>query len=144
MPRQTNSQYLSSIIEQAARPLLARLTRDISKAIDAAAARADAVSAPRHRQRAGKARSRRPRGEMTKWVADRNARRVPTFVIEATGLDTKKAIVAKYGEDARFEKGKPLPKEKSGSQSVRAMQKEAARTAKAKPPIIRKAAAAKE
>ncbi len=142
MPRQTNSQSLSSIIEQAARPLLARLTRDISKAIDAA--RADAVSAPRHRQRAGKARSRRPRGEMTKWVADRNARRVPTFVIEATGLDTKKAIVAQYGEDARFEKGRPLPKEKSGSQSVRAAQKEAARTAKAKPPIIRKAAAAKE
>ena len=45
-----------------------------------------------------------------KWTADRRARRVPTFVIEATGLDTKKKIVAKYGENATFEKGKPLPK----------------------------------
>jgi hypothetical protein len=49
--------------------------------------------------------------EMTKWVADRSARRVPTFVIELTGgLDTKKKIVAKFGEAAVFEKGKPLPK----------------------------------
>jgi hypothetical protein len=47
---------------------------------------------------------------MTRWVADRRARRVPTFVIEMTGgLDTKK-IVARYGENATFEKGKPLPK----------------------------------
>jgi hypothetical protein len=56
-------------------------------------------------------RRSRPRGEeMTKWVADRNARRVPKFVIDATGLDTKKKIVAKFGENAAFEKGKPLPK----------------------------------
>jgi hypothetical protein len=43
-------------------------------------------------------------------VADSNARRVPRFVIEATGLDTKKKIVARFGPDAAFEKGKPLPK----------------------------------
>ena len=57
-------------------------------------------------------RRARPRGEeMTRWVADRRARRVPKFVIEMTGgLDTKKKIVAKFGEDAAFEKGKPLPK----------------------------------
>jgi hypothetical protein len=36
---------------------------------------------------------------------------VPTFVIEMTGgLDTKKKIVAKFGENATFEKGKPPPK----------------------------------
>jgi hypothetical protein len=36
---------------------------------------------------------------------------VPTFVIEMTGgLDTKKKIVAKFGDGATFEKGKPLPK----------------------------------
>jgi hypothetical protein len=59
----------------------------------------------------GVIRRPRPRGEITKWVADRNARRVPIFVIELTGgLDTKKKIVAKYGEDAAFEKGKPAPK----------------------------------
>jgi hypothetical protein len=38
---------------------------------------------------------------------------VPTFVIELTaGLDTKKKIVAKYGDGAVFEKGKPAPKTK--------------------------------
>jgi hypothetical protein len=48
---------------------------------------------------------------MTRWIADRRARRVPTFVIEMTGgLDTKKKIVARFGENAVFEKGKPLPR----------------------------------
>jgi len=48
-------------------------------------------------------------------VADRNARRVPNFVIEMTGgLDTKKEIVAKYGENVAFEKGKSAPKPKAG------------------------------
>jgi len=58
------------------------------------------------------ARRTRPRGkEITRWVADRRARRVPTFVIEMTGgLDTKKKIVSKYGANATFEKGKALPK----------------------------------
>ncbi len=60
----------------------------------------------------GPSRRVRPRGEeMTRWVADRRARRVPKFVIEMTGgLDTKKKVVARFGEDAAFEKGKPLPK----------------------------------
>jgi hypothetical protein len=61
---------------------------------------------------ARRAAVRRPRRvELTKWVADRGARRVPTFVIELTGgLDTKKKIVAKFGENVVFEKGRPLPK----------------------------------
>jgi hypothetical protein len=64
---------------------------------------------------AARPRRSRPRGEeMTRWVADRNARRVPKFVIAATGLDTKKKIVARFGEDAAFEKGKPLPKPAAG------------------------------
>ncbi len=59
------------------------------------------------------ARSRPRREEITKWVADRRARRVPNFVIEiAGGLDTKKKIVARYGANAAFEKGKPAPKPK--------------------------------
>jgi hypothetical protein len=57
-----------------------------------------------------KLRSTRARAEITRWAADRRARRVPTFVIEATGLKTKKAIVAKYGDGVVFEKGKPAPK----------------------------------
>ena len=58
-------------------------------------------------------RRRRPRGEITKWVADVRARRVPNFVIELTGLETKKKIVAKYGANATFEVGKPAPKAKA-------------------------------
>jgi hypothetical protein len=57
-------------------------------------------------------RRRRPRGAITRWTADVRARRVPKFVIEATGLDTKKKIVARYGANASFEMGKPLPKAK--------------------------------
>jgi hypothetical protein len=30
-----------------------------------------------------------------------------------TGLDTKKKIVAKFGKNATFEKGKPLPQTKA-------------------------------
>ncbi len=59
----------------------------------------------------GSRRGRRLRPEdISRWVADNNARRVPKFVIQATGLDTKKKIVARYGANATFEKGKPLPK----------------------------------
>jgi hypothetical protein len=60
----------------------------------------------------GPARRARVRGEeITKWAADKRARRVPIFVIEMTGgIDTKKKIVAKFGDDAVFEKGKPTPK----------------------------------
>jgi hypothetical protein len=63
------------------------------------------------RGRGRPARRPRPaRGEMTRWAADRRARRVPNFVIELTGLKTKKQIVAKYGDGVLFEKGKPAPK----------------------------------
>jgi hypothetical protein len=71
---------------------------------------------------------RSPREEITKWVADRSARRVPTFVIELTGgLDTKKRIIAKYGENAAFEKGSPrrqprrLPKRPRGPRQPQAV-----------------------
>jgi hypothetical protein len=37
---------------------------------------------------------------------------VPNFVIEMTGLKTKKQIVAKYGDGVVFEKGKPAPRPK--------------------------------
>jgi hypothetical protein len=71
---------------------------------------------------------------MTKWVADTRARRVPKFVIAATGLDTKKKIVARFGENAAFTKGKPLP-------PARAMTSGAAQAVQAKPPVVRKASA---
>lgn len=54
--------------------------------------------------------SRKRAAELTKWTADKRARRVPSFVIEKTGLDTKKKIEAKYGEGVTFTKDGPLPK----------------------------------
>jgi hypothetical protein len=60
-------------------------------------------------------RARPARREMTRWAADRRARRVPTFVIELTGLRTKKQVVAKYGDGVHFEKGKPAPKPKGSA-----------------------------
>jgi hypothetical protein len=82
---------------------------------------------------------------MTRWVADNRARRVPTFVIEATGLDTKKKIVAKYGENATFAKGKPLPTLKPEARKIAlrpGAPTKAARAVKAKAPAVRRAAAA--
>ncbi len=55
--------------------------------------------------------------EITQWVADKSARRLPLFVMKATGLQTKKQIVARFGEDAVFEVGKPLPDERPVAQA---------------------------
>jgi hypothetical protein len=62
---------------------------------------------------AGRRRAR-PRGReaVSRWVADARARRVPKFVVVQTGLDTKKAIVARYGASARFVLGEPAPRPK--------------------------------
>jgi len=80
------------------------------------------------------ARHARARGaDITKWVADNRARRVPKFVIEATGLDTKKKIVAKFGQNAAFAKGKPVPPARPTNGAARVVQ--------AKPPVVRKASA---
>ena len=67
------------------------------------------------RSRQFRPRRARPSGdELTRWVTDKRARRVPNFVIKMTGgLDTKKKIVAKYGENVVFKKGKPLPRAKA-------------------------------
>jgi hypothetical protein len=62
---------------------------------------------------------------------------VPTFVIEATGLDTKKKIVAKFGEDAVFEKGKPVPVTKASTPVTEVSP--LPRVVKAKAPFVRKA-----
>ena len=85
----------------------ARLSQELESGI----AKAKGVRGGRGRG----SRASRPRSEITRWVADRRARRVPNFVIEQTGLKTKKAIVARFGADAAFEKGKALPpKAKAG------------------------------
>ena len=121
MPRPPKPQSLDAILQSAMEPVLKRASASIAKAIaDMAAARLDRElqnGIARGRARGGGAarvaRAERQRGDLTKWAADRRARRVPKFVIEMTnGLDTKKKIVARFGADSVFEKGKPLPKAK--------------------------------
>jgi hypothetical protein len=121
MPRADESSTIHEILRRAVEPILRRASATIAEALgEMASAHLDLElkeSGARPRGRAPSRRSRpRRRAEMSRWVADRNARRVPLFVIEMTsGLDTKKKVVAKFGPDAAFEKGKPLPKAKSGA-----------------------------
>ncbi len=115
MPRPAES--IDSIIQSSISSVMSRVSPQIAKAIaQAAAARVERELALNvkfgKRVKVGRSGRRRPE-DLTKWVADRRARRVPKFVIEMTnGLDTKKKIVAKFGE-ATFEKGKALPKPKA-------------------------------
>jgi hypothetical protein len=95
-----------AIARQVGTLVQAGLERELARGATKSALRGRLAAAPRSHRRP-------PRAEMTRWVADNRARRVPTFVIESTGLDTKKKIVAKYGANVAFEKGKPLPKAKS-------------------------------
>src|SRR5690242_20497182 len=119
MARTSSATSLDDLIRDAVLPVVARASAAIAKAIaELAEAR---VSHELSRQRGKSAHARGAGGrrkrrnvEMTEWAADRRARRVPLFVIEATGLDTKKKIVAKFGEGATFRKGKPLPPMKQG------------------------------
>ncbi|BDG10000.1 hypothetical protein [Anaeromyxobacter paludicola] len=115
MPRPTTAQTLEQIIQTAAAEVVAQVSSAIARSVADIAARelekslspGAAASAPAGLARRGRSR---PRVEVTRWVADKRARRVPNFVIQATGLDTKKAIVARFGDGAAFEKGKPAPK----------------------------------
>jgi hypothetical protein len=120
MPRTAATPSIDAIVRDAMEGVVKRASAAIAKAIaELAAARLDEElqgGVARARGRGARPRSRgrptrRPRAEITKWVADNRARRVPNFVIEMTGgLDTKKKIVARFGENAAFERGKPLPK----------------------------------
>ena len=134
----------NALIDDILRGAVARAMRTILPAVRRQIAVSTAEGLAR-RGAAGRGRKRRarPRPDITRWVADRRARRVPNFVVEMTGgLDTKKKIVARYGEGAAFEKGKPLPA--AGTPARRnapVREVVAARVVKAKPPVVRKAAA---
>ncbi len=116
MPRSQSS--IDEIVRSAMEGVVRRASVAIARAVaEMAAERLDrelqaGVSRARGRGGRGGGRAARPRSEITRWAADRRARRVPIFVIDQTGLKTKKQIVAKYGEGVVFEKGKPLPKPK--------------------------------
>jgi hypothetical protein len=115
--------------------VLPSLQRAFNAAVDARIRAELATGSSRSRP----GRASRRAGEITRWVADNRARRVPNFVIEATGLDTKKKIVAKYGTNAAFAKGKPLPPVKLESAKKAAVDAKGAPDVKAKPPVVRKA-----
>jgi hypothetical protein len=87
-----------------------QLDAEIQAGVARATVRGGRVQAVRG-ARAGRrpAAASRARTDITVWAADRRARRVPNFVIDQTGLKTKKQIVAKFGEGVVFEKGKALP-----------------------------------
>jgi hypothetical protein len=119
MARRPESTSIDTLVREAMEDVVRSASADIARAIAELAAAEltkrleSGVARPlRARSRRGGAR-RPPRGAMTRWVADRRARRVPTFVIDLTGLKTKKQIVARYGADVAFEKGKPAPKPKA-------------------------------
>jgi hypothetical protein len=114
MPRPARTESIDAILRDAASRVVTRvsaaLARQVADLVQQGIARELGANGVR---RGGAGRRARGRGEITRWVADARARRVPNFVIEATGLDTKKKIVARYGAGAAFEKGKPLPKTKA-------------------------------
>jgi DNA invertase Pin-like site-specific DNA recombinase len=119
MARKGGRPTAEDVILQAVDSVVARASVGISRAIaEILSARIDEELRAQVARAVGKgkrgrtARSPAPRGEIEKWVADRRARRVPNFVIEQTGLKTKKQIVAKFGDNATFEKGKAAPKPK--------------------------------
>jgi hypothetical protein len=132
-PNQSISDVIADAISNAMRTVLPAIERQIADM---------AVSGKKlsRKTRRKGARRARARVEITRWVADRRARRVPTFVIEMTGgLDTKKKIVAKYGANAAFEKGRPLPAAVASRRSAPATTGIAARVVKARPPVVRRA-----
>jgi hypothetical protein len=134
MPRHSESIHdvVAAAVERVTSRLIPAIRRAISDAEAAAAARAS-----RGARRRAPAQRRRSRQEITRWVANNRARRVPTFVIELTGLDTKKKIVAKYGPGAAFERGKAAPHVPAAHHPGTT----AAHVVRARPPIVRKVAA---
>lgn len=125
---------MDEVVHSAIGPVVARLAGAIARHIAERTAKQLEAELARSAVRRGRtvaaSRSRPRNAELTRWVADRRARRVPNFVIELTGLKTKKQIVAKFGPDAAFEIGKPAPAEAKPAGVKREV--------KAKPPTIRK------
>jgi hypothetical protein len=113
VPRpQSIDDIIGSAVSKAMLSIVPAIQRQVAAMAAAELEKGLAVRNGGQQRRRAPSRRARPRGEeMTRWVADKRARRVPNFVIEMTdGLDTKKKIVARYGENAAFEKGKPPPK----------------------------------
>jgi hypothetical protein len=116
MPRTKESASIDALVKEALADVVPSASAELAAAVAALTA-AELAAQLEAGLAGGKARgpARAPRpahAATSRWAADRRARRVPTFVIELTGLHTKKQLVARYGDGAVFEKGKPLPKAK--------------------------------
>ena len=118
MPRNAPDVSLDTVVREAMEGVVRRASIAIARAVADLAAAQLSEQLEAGRARAGRQRVRRAapvrgssvRADISKWAADRRARRVPNFVIDMTGLKTKKQIVQKYGENVVFEKGKAAPK----------------------------------
>jgi hypothetical protein len=113
------NEKLQADIQRLAREFTAEVTRLVARAIvdevERALAGSEGTRRSARREDDGPAAvsAARPRRvqarQIERWVPDRRARRVPKFVIEATGLGTKREIVDRFGQHAIFEKGQPAP-----------------------------------
>jgi hypothetical protein len=96
MARIAATPSIDQIVLEAVRPIVARASQVIAQSMATMVAeRLDAELKNSFPRRAARSPTRTHRGsrgrsEITRWVTDNRARRVPTFVIHATGLDTKK------------------------------------------------------
>jgi hypothetical protein len=145
MTRSSATSSIDAIIRAAAEGVVGRISRVLADAVARTVEERLIAELKRAPPLAGrklprKARRSRPAAkDITKWVADRRARRVPKFVIKATELDTKMKIVARFGEDAQFELGKALPAVKAAETAAKApVLRAAPRVVRARPPIVRK------
>jgi hypothetical protein len=117
MPRPAANPSIDAMVRDALDGVVKRASVAIARTLAQLTAErleAELASEVARARRGGRSarRGRAARGELSRWAADRRARRVPNFVIDMTGLKTKKQIVAKYGEGVVFEKGKPAPRPK--------------------------------
>lgn len=114
MPRSAATPSIDALVQDALEDVVKRASVSIARTLAQLTAERLEAELANEVARAGRGRGRRrgraARGELSRWAADRRARRVPNFVIDMTGLKTKKQIVAKFGEGVVFEKGKPPPK----------------------------------
>lgn len=112
MPNTAVIVSLESLKESLIRALTAAVELAFEDLGRSGAATPSAPKARRGRKSTKKRAKRAPRTAkaIARWVPDRRARRVPNFVIDQTGLKTKKAIVAKYGDKVVFLVGKAPPK----------------------------------
>jgi hypothetical protein len=115
MARRAAPESIDAVLEEALAEVSAQAASEIARSVAdlaadrIAAALEAALARPARLARVPARAAARRSGDLARWVADRRARRVPSFVIGLTGLETKREIVERYGAGAVFEKGKPAP-----------------------------------